>query len=61
MWDAAAWLDVCDPAEDAVAVLDAATRAAADVPHGDSSLFDGCRHANTFTLPSRPRWLGRLA
>jgi len=49
MWDAAAWLDVYDIAEAALADLVAAVRESGDLPLASKSMFDGCRHAGSWT------------
>lgn len=49
MWDAAAWLDVYDEAESRLSTIIDATRETTEVIILGDSLFDGCRHAQTWT------------
>ncbi|QHK18898.1 hypothetical protein GU243_02965 [Pseudarthrobacter psychrotolerans] len=49
MWDAAAWLDVYEEAEVRLGTIIEATRGTNEVPLYGESLFDGCRHAQTWT------------
>lgn len=49
MWDAAAWLDVYDEAEARINTIVDATRGTSDIPTFSASIFDGYRHAETWT------------
>ena len=49
MWDAAAWLDVYDEAETRLNTIIGATRGTTDVPTFSASVFDGYRHAESWT------------
>lgn len=49
MWDAAAWLDVYEPAEARLADIIAAARGSDAVPMASEPLFAGCRHAESWT------------
>ncbi|NWL10457.1 hypothetical protein DM793_03955 [Paenarthrobacter nitroguajacolicus] len=49
MWDAAAWLDVYDEAEARLKTIIDATRRTTDIPVFTATVFDGCRHAESWT------------
>jgi hypothetical protein len=49
MWDAAAWLDIYDEAEAHLSTIIDGTRGINGVPIFGESLFDECRHAQTWT------------
>jgi hypothetical protein len=58
MWDATAWLDVYDEAEDRLRNIIDATRGTSDVPTFSESAFDGCRHAGSWTAMDLINTLG---
>jgi hypothetical protein len=49
LWDAAAWLDIHDIAEARLAAIIDAARGTGDIPYDSESMFDGCRHADSWT------------
>lgn len=49
MWDAAAWLDVFDEAEAHLGTIINATRGTNEVTLFSEPLFDGCRHAESWS------------